>query len=240
MLPRVVRYLELERAIPHGVLAPLIDAKSVYADARGNAVFLHVNREGRAVGAELRGTTRIQWRGMAAGSRKARGYFAAGPERCTEIVLCESAIDALLSEGSDALRGTLAFLAEELNVTIPHGGTRAFFEDLESLLSRLARTHPEQFESELESRPALRSRFVVLSAIGAVETARTTGWLLDGLGSRDGSCRWLALSKLVDRRAPEVVPRLRGLLRDRDNLVRFEARSNPGIALVKEPGAFVL
>jgi hypothetical protein len=58
-------------------------------------VFLHVNREGRAVGTELRGTTHIQWRGMAAGSHKAAGYFAAGSERCSEIVLCESAIDAV-------------------------------------------------------------------------------------------------------------------------------------------------
>jgi hypothetical protein len=95
MLARVVRYLEDERAIPPEVLAPLVASGAVYADARGNAVFLHVNREGRAVGAELRGTTHVQWRGMAAGSRKAKGYFAAGPERCGEIVLCESAIDAV-------------------------------------------------------------------------------------------------------------------------------------------------
>jgi Protein of unknown function (DUF3991)/Toprim-like len=95
MLPRVVRYLEDERAIPHDVLAPLIETKSVHADARGNAVFLHVTSDGRAVGAELRGTTRVQWRGMARGSRKAAGYFAAGPSDCDEIVLCESAIDAI-------------------------------------------------------------------------------------------------------------------------------------------------
>jgi HEAT repeat protein len=135
----------------------------------------------------------------------------------------EAAIDALVSEGPDALRGAFALLADELKVAIPHGGTRAFMEDFETLLRRLARAHPGLFESELESRPALRSRFVVLSALGAVETARTTGWLLDALGSRDGSCRWLALSKLVERRVPDVVPRLRGLLRDRDNLVRFQA-----------------
>jgi hypothetical protein len=95
MLARVVRYLQDERAIPPEVLAPLLATGGVYADARGNAVFLHVNREGRAVGAELRGTTRIQWRGMAAGSRKAAGCFAAGPGARDEIVLCESAIDAI-------------------------------------------------------------------------------------------------------------------------------------------------
>jgi len=134
-----------------------------------------------------------------------------------------AAIEALVSEGPDALQRTLGFLAGESEGTPPHFGTRAFFEDLESLLWRLACAHPEVFESELQSRPALRSRFVVIAALGAVETARATGWLLDALGSRDGSCRWLALSKLVERRAPEVVPRLKALLRDRDHLVRFEA-----------------
>ena len=94
-LARVVLYLERKRTIPHDVLAPLVDANAVYADARGNAVFLHVDRELRAVGAELRGTTHIQWRGMARGSRKAAGSFTVGPADCDEIVLCESAIDAM-------------------------------------------------------------------------------------------------------------------------------------------------
>jgi len=95
MLPRVVRYLEDERALPPRVLAPLIHAGSVYADARGNAVFLHVDRDGRPVGAELRGTTHVQWRGMARGSHKAAGCFAVGPGDPDEIVLCEAAIDAI-------------------------------------------------------------------------------------------------------------------------------------------------
>jgi hypothetical protein len=94
-LARVRRYIERERAIPRAVLAPLIDANTVYADARGNAVFLLVDDRETPVGAELRGTTRVQWRGMAAGSRKAAGYFAAGPEDAREIVICESAIDAI-------------------------------------------------------------------------------------------------------------------------------------------------
>jgi hypothetical protein len=108
LLPRVVRYLELERAIPHDVLAPLIDAQSVYADARGNAVFLHADRDGRPVGAELRGTTHVQWRGMARGSRKAAGYFAVGPADPHEIILCESAIDAI---SCSALRATARALS---------------------------------------------------------------------------------------------------------------------------------
>jgi hypothetical protein len=96
MLARVVRYLEDERAIPPEVLAPLLAAGTVYADRRGNAVFVHVDRAGRPAGAELRGTTGIQWRGMAAGSKKAAGSFAADTSSdYAETVLCESAIDAM-------------------------------------------------------------------------------------------------------------------------------------------------
>lgn len=95
MLARVIRYLEDERAIPPEVLAMLLGANAVYADARGNAVFLHLDRRGRPIGAELRGTTSVQWQGMAAGSRKAMGYFAAGLADADEVVLCESAIDAI-------------------------------------------------------------------------------------------------------------------------------------------------
>lgn len=94
-LARVLRYLQRDRAIPRDVLAPLVDEQTVYADARGNAVFLHRDDRGTPVGAELRGTTRVQWRGMARGSRKAAGYFAAGPGNAREIVICESAIDAI-------------------------------------------------------------------------------------------------------------------------------------------------
>jgi len=95
MLARVLRYLQDERAIPHDVMAPLVEAGTVYADPRGNAVFVHVDRDGRAVGAELRGTTPVKWHSMAAGSRKAAGWFAAGPGDADDVVLCESAIDAM-------------------------------------------------------------------------------------------------------------------------------------------------
>jgi hypothetical protein len=94
-LAGIVRYLEDERAIPPAVLRPLLAAGVVYADGRANAVFLHTDRRMRPVGAELRGTAGPKWRGMAAGSRKAAGYFAAGPVVCSEVVLCEAAIDAM-------------------------------------------------------------------------------------------------------------------------------------------------
>jgi len=48
------------------------------------------------MGAELRGTTAVAWRGMAPGSRKDQGCFAI-PDAAllTTSVLCESAIDAI-------------------------------------------------------------------------------------------------------------------------------------------------
>jgi Toprim-like len=47
------------------------------------------------IGAELRGTTALAWRGMAPGSRKDYGFFSVSPTTSHAIVLCESAIDAL-------------------------------------------------------------------------------------------------------------------------------------------------
>ena len=94
-LGRVYHYLCLERGLTGAVLEPLIDAGALYADGRGNAVFLLLDRSGLPVGAELRGTTAVRWRGMAPGSRKDLGYFSAGAATASAIVLCESAIDAL-------------------------------------------------------------------------------------------------------------------------------------------------
>lgn len=94
-LPRVIRYLAGQRRLPQQLLDPLIRDGRIYADARANAVFLLLGNENKAVGAELRGTTDARWRGMAPGSRKNLGYFSAGPSRSSDVVLCESAIDAI-------------------------------------------------------------------------------------------------------------------------------------------------
>lgn len=97
-LPRVKDYLLCHRALPLALIVPLIEAGALYADSRANAVFLLRDLEGTPVGAELRGTSARQWRGMAPGSRKDRGFFSvplqwSGPLR--PILLCESAIDAI-------------------------------------------------------------------------------------------------------------------------------------------------
>lgn len=118
-LPRVHRYLRAERGLDGSLLQPLIDAGKIYADRRGNAVFLMVaGKAQRVIGAELRGTGRRLWRGLAPGTCKDAGYFWIGPAGvegtagCRRIVLCESAIDAISCfqlqtqrDGEQLLRG---------------------------------------------------------------------------------------------------------------------------------------
>lgn len=93
--PRVERYLMDDRTLPRALLAPFVHAGLLYADAHANAVFLLGNNPATAVGAELRGTTSVSWRGMAPGSRKDHGCFAVSTTAANALVLCESAIDAL-------------------------------------------------------------------------------------------------------------------------------------------------
>lgn len=95
-LEQVRGYLLEERCLDAGLVDPLIAAGKIYADRRGNAVFVMVSGKAeRAVGAELRGRRRRVWHGMAPGSRKDAGYFWVGAQGTSTIVLCESAIDAL-------------------------------------------------------------------------------------------------------------------------------------------------
>jgi hypothetical protein len=106
-LRRVRRYLITERRLPSYVIDPLIDSGTLYADHRANAVFLmrqvsllvnHTKQpSSKCVGAELRGTTTLAWRGLAAGSQKDFGCFAVGTESvsCQAFILVESAIDAI-------------------------------------------------------------------------------------------------------------------------------------------------
>lgn len=95
LLSRVIRYLVAERGLPRPLVCGVVDAGSLYADRRANAVFLLRAEDGAPVGAELRGTGGQRWRGLAPGSRKDVGYFGVGPEAGRTIVLCESAIDAM-------------------------------------------------------------------------------------------------------------------------------------------------
>jgi hypothetical protein len=94
-LPVVRSYLLQERHLSAALIEPLIASGTLYADPRGNAVFLLLGEEGSPVGAEIRGTTRTPWRGMAPGSRKDLGYFSILAPEPVATILCESAIDAV-------------------------------------------------------------------------------------------------------------------------------------------------
>jgi hypothetical protein len=95
-LPRVRRYLSQQRGLSTAILTSLIDQGKLYADARGNAVFvMQAGKPNRPIGAELRGTGQRVWRGLASGTSKNAGFFWIGDPGAQHLVLCESAIDAI-------------------------------------------------------------------------------------------------------------------------------------------------
>jgi hypothetical protein len=94
-LPEIKRYLTNERGIDSFWIQRLIESGQLYADTRGNAVFLLLGKENTPVGAEVRGTTTQRWRGMAPGSQKDLGYFSVSASDAKTVILCESAIDAI-------------------------------------------------------------------------------------------------------------------------------------------------
>ena len=97
-LARVEEYLSRRRGLPLERLQSLFHCGDLYADSKANAVFLLRGAHRQPVGAELRGTTTSDWRGMAPGSRKDFGYFSVpstNPYPVRAIILCESAIDAI-------------------------------------------------------------------------------------------------------------------------------------------------
>jgi hypothetical protein len=94
-IPQVYNYLRYVRSIPGKIINLIIDSGKLYADNRGNAVFLLLGKEKKVVGAELRGTTGLRWQGMVSGSRKDLGAFYVKSPKPEKIVICESAIDAI-------------------------------------------------------------------------------------------------------------------------------------------------
>lgn len=94
-LPRISDYLRYKRRIPLSLINALIGSGKLYADHRGNAVFLLLGKEKKVVGAELRGTTHFHWHSMAPGSRKDLGAFYVKSPNPNKVVICESAIDAI-------------------------------------------------------------------------------------------------------------------------------------------------
>ena len=124
-LSAVKHYLVHDRAITPTVVDSLIESGTLYADRRRNAVFLLLGKENSPVGAELRGTGPIRWRGMAPGSQKDLGYFSVGAHLATTVVLCESAIDAMS-----------CFLLNPSSLCVSTSGARPNPQWLPSFLSR--------------------------------------------------------------------------------------------------------
>ena len=142
-LARVHRYLTQQRGLSAALLAPLIDAGRLYADARGNAVFLMVQgKRQTAIGAELRGTAPQAWRGLAPGSRRDAGYFWIGNPNSKTIVVCESAIDAISCCQFHACRPQFYDKAQRDDLScaericISTAGARSFAPWLEPLVDR--------------------------------------------------------------------------------------------------------
>lgn len=128
---RVLRYLTQRRRLDAGLLEALQVAGKFYADQRGNAVFLLVaGHQQRPVGAELRGTGPRVWRGLAPGTRKDEGFFWIGTRAARDIVLCESAIDAIS-----------CFQLDPRRICLSTAGVRANPRWLPGLLARGYRVH---------------------------------------------------------------------------------------------------
>jgi hypothetical protein len=123
-LHTVRHYLVHVRGLTAALIDALVDAGTLYADSRANAVFL-LGKENKPFGAELRGTGPLRWRGMAPGSRKDLGYFSVAAPHPAMIVLCESAIDAMS-----------CFLLQPASICVSTSGARSNPQWLPLLLSR--------------------------------------------------------------------------------------------------------
>ena len=94
-LPKVVEYLSKVRGLSGALIAAQVERRAIYADDRRNVVFLCLDVQGHPTGAELRGTGDIPYKGMAPGSRRGAGFFTVGHAGPSQLVVVESAIDAL-------------------------------------------------------------------------------------------------------------------------------------------------
>ena len=109
--PRVRNALVRQRALRPETLEACRSRGLLYADGRLNAVFVCRNAGGDTTGAEILGTAHKAgtkgFRGMAAGSRKARGGFwlPCDRNRPALVILAESAVDAI-SARSLRIEGT--------------------------------------------------------------------------------------------------------------------------------------
>jgi len=118
--PQVRAYLTGERALPAGLVDELHARGTVYADQRGNAVFLRQDAAGTPVGASLRGTLPgSEFKGLAVGSRRDEGHFSLtvgtpAAYHAPQVYITESPIDALsLAAVASTQRGEQTFLSTD-------------------------------------------------------------------------------------------------------------------------------
>jgi hypothetical protein len=102
----ILIYLTKERAIPASIINGLLDQGSIFADSKHNAVFL-CEFNGEITGAEIRGTTSQSFKGMATGSHRGVGFFTLTHPKPTQLVIVESAIDALSYRALNPQESTL-------------------------------------------------------------------------------------------------------------------------------------
>lgn len=132
--PRVRDALVRRRGLRPDTLEACLRRGLLYADGRLNAVFVCRNAGGDATGAEILGTAHRAgakgFRGMAAGSRKARGGFwlPCDRNRPAPVILAESAVDAI-SARSLRVWGTRERGADVVSTAGAAGTVPSWIED---------------------------------------------------------------------------------------------------------------
>ena len=132
--PRVRNALVRQRGLNPDMLEACLGRGLLYADGRLNAVFVCRNADGGITGAEIVGTAHRAgtkgFRGMVAGSRKARGGFwlPCDRNRPALVILAESAVDAI-SARSLRIEGTRESGAVVVSTVGAAGTVPSWIED---------------------------------------------------------------------------------------------------------------
>lgn len=92
---RVRNYLAQERKLSPALVDRVMTEGKVYPDKRGNAIFVAVDAQGVPQGAEIRGTGKTPFHGLANGSSREACFTVSTGPNPKKLVITESAIDAL-------------------------------------------------------------------------------------------------------------------------------------------------
>lgn len=93
---RVYAYLINQRKISPELITALVKQNALYQDKNGNAVFVHFNKDGQAIGAEIQGTlSEKRFKGVAEGTSESVFSFIKGDSVPDTVYVFESAIDMM-------------------------------------------------------------------------------------------------------------------------------------------------